>query len=126
MGSPSRRAVLFTGDGGGDVGLPGLKLLDTPGQPWPQILGGTEIDHPITNGSVVPPKDYPTAYPNLQDVGCPSPLASCTGLTPELALYNVTSLYFEGTPGADVFEPKSASKGPARPTCSPRGRRYSQ
>ena len=75
----------------GDIGVAGVKVL-TGYSPAPAIpfWGGAEFDYPVSSTSI-------------QAVGCPDPSGDCTGLTVELAAYNVLTVFFSGTPAAGFY-----------------------
>ena len=75
----------------GDIGIAGVKVL-TSLSPAPAVpfSGGAEFDYPVSSA-------------NIQGVGCPDPNGGCTGLTVELAAYNVLSVFFYDTPAAGSY-----------------------
>ncbi len=76
---------------GGDIGIPGVKLLThlSPA-PSPPVGAGAEFDFPVSSKKI-------------KQEGCPPSPQSCSGLTVESAAYNVLKVFFDYTPYAPWF-----------------------
>ena len=75
----------------GNIGIAGVKVLTglAPAPATP-VSGGAEFDFAVSG------KD-------MQQVGCPSGPGNCPGLTPEVAAYNVLTVFYYGTPAAPFY-----------------------
>lgn len=80
-----------------DMGNNGVKLLSADTYYSPRILGGEQFGTSFSRSPV--------------SVGCPtSNVSACAGLTPEKALHNTLTNFFNGTPAGSLF---GGTNGPA-------------
>jgi hypothetical protein len=82
----------------GDIGLPGVKLLDSLAPPASPLLGGAEFDHAVSGSNS-----------QRQAVGCPPALGPNCTITPEQAAYYVLANFFDRTAFAGFYGGASGS-----------------
>jgi hypothetical protein len=83
----------------GDLGLPGVKLLDSLAPPAAPLLGGAEFDHAVSGSNS-----------QRQAVGCPPALGPNCTITPEQATYYVLANFFDRTSFAGFYAGASGSE----------------
>ena len=83
----------------GNIGLPGVKLLDSLLPPASPLLGGAQFDHAVSGSNS-----------QRQAVGCPPALGPNCNITPEQATYYVLANFFDRTSFAGFYGGVSGSE----------------